>query len=204
MSHADLRTKEQSKAEGYLRKAGYKVGGRVSDEAQDAKMVTAGVHQHERHLHKGEAPTALKLKGGGKVSGEGTKARLDKYARGGRTKSGPSKINIVIATGKDQQPQAVPVPVPHPVPVPTAAPPAGAPPMGAMPPGAMPPGGMPPGMPMRPPMKRGGAVKGQFALTDAGAAGAKGRLEKAEAVSGKDMPFVNVKAHTRRKTGGRV
>lgn len=201
MSHADYRAKEQSKAETYLKKAGYKVGGRIDDSAQDAKMVASGVHQHERHMHKGEAPTALHLRSGGKVSGKDSRARLDKYARGGRTKSGPSKINIVIATGKDQ-PQPVPVPIPKPVPVPVGGP-QGAPPM---PPGGMPPG-MPPGappMPMRPGMKRGGAVKGQFALTDAGSAGAKGRLEKTEAYSGKDMPFVKVKGYTRRKSGGRV
>lgn len=199
MEHAHLRDKEQSKAETYLKKAGYKVGGRVSDEAQDAKMVSAGVHQHERHMHKGERPTALKLRSGGKVSGEGSKARLDKYARGGRTKGGPSKINIVIATGKDQQPQPMPVPVPRPVPVPAGAPPV-APPMGAMPPGGMP-AGMPPSaapqMPMRPPMKRGGAVGDT--RDDAGAGGALGRLEKAGMED-----RIKVRGYSRRRAGGRV
>lgn len=202
MSIAEHRTEEQGKAERYLRKAGYKVGGRISDKAQDAKMVADGVHQHEAHLHRSEPRTSLKLKGGGKVEGSASKPRLDKFARGGRTKSGPSKINIVIATGKDQQPpQAVPVPAPRPVPVPVNAGSAPMPPPGAMPPiaGAMPAGAMPP----RPGMKRGGAVK----MPMAGSGGAAGRLEKAEAIGGNDIDdgkLIPVRAHTRRKSGGRV
>jgi hypothetical protein len=196
MEHAEIRSKEQSKAERYLRNAGYKVGGNV-DAKQDARMVASGVHQHERHMHKGEAPTALKLKSGGEVKGKEPKTRLDKFARGGRTKSGPSKINIVIATGKDQ-PQPVPVPIPRPVPVGAGAPPPAAP---AMAPGlmgsGMPPVGAP-AIPPRPGMKRGGAVR--YGIPDdSGAGGGEGRLEKA----GMD-DRIKVKGYTRRKVGGRV
>ena len=165
------------------------------------------VHAHERHDHRGEPLTDLSgMKRGGKIGGGAAKAHLGKFARGGKVRGGPSKVNVIVmAGGKPDQPQAVPVPVPRPVPVPTPPPPGA----GGMPPG-MPPGGAPPmmppgGMPPRPPMKRGGAV--QFALKDAGSAGGAGRLEKAEAYSGKDMDggkLVKVKGHTRRAAGGRV
>lgn len=40
-------------------------GGKVEDMKQDKKMVAAGVHKHEKHMHKGEPETHLKR--GGKV-----------------------------------------------------------------------------------------------------------------------------------------
>lgn len=155
-------------------------GGAVSDEAEDRKMVTAGVHKHERRLHKGEKETPLKH--GGSV--EGAKhdgKRLDRYAAGGRAKKKGTTVNVIVAPGGGQG--AAPVSVPHPVPVPVAAgAPPGGPPPGAMPPRPMgPPGGlgagpMPPpggGMPMR---ARGGGVK-----MTAGALSGEGRLEKKRA-----------------------
>lgn len=159
--------------------------------------VVKGVHAHERHDHRGEPLTDLSgMKRGGKIAGGAAKSHLGKFARGGKVKGGPSKVNVIVmAGGKPDQPQAVPVPVPKPVPVP-APPPAAA---------GMPPGGAPPMMPPRPPMKRGGAV--QFASKDAGGAGAAGRLEKAEAYSGKDLDggkLIKVRGHTRRAAGGRV
>lgn len=207
---AHVRSKEQHEAERRVRSAGYKVGGRVSDTTQDKRMVEQGVHQHERHLHKGEAETPLHLKGGGKVKGATPKPRADKMARGGKVKGGPSKVNIVIATGGGegerqmafkqglqtgatvaQKPPMMPPPgmAPHPPMAPPPGPPPGAPPM---PPGAgmmPPPGAMPP----RPPMKRGGVVE------QGGAGGGEGRLEKSD-MEGE----IKVREHTRRKSGGRV
>lgn len=86
-----------------------------------------------------------------KASGGKPKARLDRYARGGKVKGhGKMTVNVVIAG--DKQPQPVPVPVP-----------VGGAPAPALPPhpAALPqmPAGMPAGMPPGPmPRKRGGRV----------------------------------------------
>ncbi len=67
-----------------------------------------------------------------KADGEKSRARLDKFARGGAAK-GKTTVNVIVGAGQKQ---------PVPVPVPVGGPPAGAPPM------------------MKPPgMKRGGAAK---------------------------------------------
>ena len=44
-------------------------GGAVGDEAQDKRMVTKAVHEHERALHKGSPLTMLRLAEGGSVGG---------------------------------------------------------------------------------------------------------------------------------------
>jgi hypothetical protein len=211
---AELRRKEQSSAEDYCRKAGYKSGGGVkSDAAQDRASIAGAVHKHERHDHPGEPLT--KLRGGGKVGGSKAKPRLDRFARGGKVGKGP--INIIISTGGGeperqmafQQGAKVGAAVGGAAgaPRPPMMPPPGGP--GMPPPGAgMPPGGPPPmagpmapamaGVPpmARPPMKRGGSVK---VNTVGGSESGIGRLEK----SGMD-DLVPVKAHARRRAGGRV
>lgn len=80
------RAEHEAHAHAHLHRSGYARGGRMSDERQDKAMVEKGVHQHERHDHKGEKETDLKLKGGGKVKGHHPKERMDRRARGGRTK----------------------------------------------------------------------------------------------------------------------
>ncbi len=147
------------------------------------------------------------------MPGLATGGRLDQRARGGRTK-GPSRINIVIATGggaaERQQAQqqgmqigaklaASSMPRPPMVPPGAGGPPPGPPPGMAGPPpggpGTPPP---PPGMmPLRPGMKRGGGV---YPLKDAGSGGGKGRMQKMESYG---EGRVSVRAHTRRH-GGRV
>jgi hypothetical protein len=125
----------------------YRRGGRTkhSDEAEDRKLFGKLIKAHDKGEHK--AP--------GKASG----GRLDKYARGGRTKDKGhhTKINIVVA------PRG-----PHPADG-AAAPALGSPPLGGgpIPPPGPPMAGPPPGLPPRPPiggpppgmMKRGGVVK---------------------------------------------
>lgn len=79
------------------------------------------------------------------------KARLDRYARGGKVKGhGKMTVNVIVAGDKQPQPMGVPVPVP------TGGAPAPVPPHPAAPPPMPMPQGMPPG-PM--PRKRGGRVE---------------------------------------------
>lgn len=143
---------------------GYKSGGAVhGDEAQDRKLFKKMIAEHEAEESK--------------VPGKKHGGRLDKYARGGRTKGKKPHTQVNIAVVSPQG---------HSSPGAGAAPPAGGPPtpggpppgmpphppmgggMPMPPPGAMPPPGMkPPGM-----MKRGGRIK-------AGAESGEGRLQKA-------------------------
>lgn len=214
--HADLRRHEQSKAEAHVKRAGYASGGKVreSDEAQDRALVTKGVHAHERHDHPGTKLTDLKLRSGGHVKGERPKHRPDKMARGGKVRPA---VNIIISNGGGEAERQMAfkqgaqvgtavggaqaarmMPPPAMPPRPPMVPPPGMPAGGA--PSIPPPGaamgapGVPPGMPPRPPMKRGGAVN-----DIGGAGGAEGRLEK----SGMEAT-VKVRAHERRKAGGRI
>lgn len=107
-------------------------------------------------------------------------------ASGGRTKSGKTNVNIIIATGGKPQGapgDMLPPSMAHPPGLPVAVPP---------PPGAgVPMGGMPPQMPpMTPPMPpqggqpmpraTGGRTYRSYKDMDAGAMGGKGRLEKSE------------------------
>lgn len=167
-------------------------GGAVEkDEKKDKKLVKKGIRQHETHEHGGEH-TDLKLRGGGKVKGEAAKQHLGRRARGGRASKGPSRINIVIATGKDrdQPPPAPPMPPPGPPPMPPPGPPPG-------PPGAGP-GGPPPGL--RPPMQRGGGVP--YPHPEAGGGGGKARLMKHEAAE--NGRYERGGATKKRQAGGRI
>jgi len=170
--------KRNAKANSLLKRGGYKNGGGVDDK------VKKGVHQHEKHLHKGQEETKIKLKTGGAAEGCGSKGHMGKYARGGaanayasggaakKSKKGGTTVNVVIAGSGQQQPQKVPVPVPAGGGGPPMPP---RPPMAGGPPGAMPPGAMPP----RPPMNRGGAIRKIDKVNmKAGAGGGLGRIEK--------------------------
>ena len=131
---------------------GYASGGGVhSDEAADVKLIKAKVKK-----------TALRMDGGA------VKHRMDKRARGGRTKAKKgTTVNIINSPQHPPAPPMMPPPgmgmPPRPPMAGPPMPPPGAPPMppgGAMPPGGpmMPPrpGMPPPGMPMR---ARGGRIK---------------------------------------------
>jgi len=106
---------------------------------------------------------------------------------GGRAKGkGKTAINIMIAAGqKPGGDNMMPPPglgkPPGMMPVPVSAPggmPGGLPPIGGAAPMPMPPGPPPGGMPM--PRKAGGKVYRSYKDMDAGAGGARGRLEKTE------------------------
>jgi hypothetical protein len=104
-----------------------------------------------------------------RIIGRSSGGRLDKFARGGRTKA--TSVNVVIQPPQQQQPQAMPMPMRPPMPAPSGPPPGGPP--GGAPggvPGAAPPSGLlgpvgaqppPPQMPQMPPgmqLARGGKV----------------------------------------------
>lgn len=151
--------------------AKFKKGGAVhSDEAEDKKLIKKMVKKDDL-----------------KVEGRSTGGRLDKYARGGRTKKGGGKthINILVAPQGGKADAAAP-------PGPGLPPGAGGPPPGMKPPMGPPPGaggppGLPPGM-----MNRGGGVKkyakGGKVPMKAGAMTGEGRKEKAKAYGGKPLP----------------
>jgi hypothetical protein len=124
-----------------------------------------------------------KYSGGGIFSGDskskvpGVTGGREARATGGKAK-GKTQVNIVIATGRGQQPMGgmmpnAPVPAPRTMPAPAAGMPN--PMMAGAPQGGMPP--MPPqGMPM--PRKRGGRTGYPI---DSGAGGGEARLEKIDA-----------------------
>jgi len=147
---------------------GHASGGKVKhdDETQDRALVKKMMKEEEKKEQKVE----------GKASG----GRLDKYARGGRTKNPPVNVIVVAGGGKDKQPVPVPLPSGGPPP-PLPPPPAARPPLPMGPPGGLPmgadappgpgvPPGLPPGgLPPRPLMRaHGGRIKDRPAdsLTD--------------------------------------
>lgn len=117
-------------------------GGRInSDEAEDKALVKRMVHEHEKHMHKGEKETALKAHGG-KV-----KHRLDrvKRASGGRVGKGKTNVTINVLAGGDKGTAPVPLPAPVVATPPMPPRPPMMPPVAAgAPPGLNPPMGAPP------------------------------------------------------------
>lgn len=222
--HAESRSDRRDKARAVVARTGHDVphgkmryahGGAVhEDEAEDAKMIEEGVHEHESAMHKGEPKTKLKFRAGGHVDGEKARHHLGRRARGGR--AGKTHVNVIVAPqgGGGMQPRGpMPAAMP-PRPIAAAPPPprpaVAPPPPGGMP-GAMPGGGMgqpkPPGM-----MKRGGHVrrarggpaKGEEDAADAAEyednraiAGAKGGKKVVEA----GTPWTNI-LHSKR--GGKI
>ena len=205
--HSDFQngTVEHKRAREIVKRAGYHAGGSV-DEREDKAIAKAAakiaVRKHENHEHGGEHTPGLKS--GGKVQGHHSHHHLGRFARGGRAR-GPARINIVIATGGGEaerqmaMQQGLKLGSAIPKPGMGAPPPAAAMPRPPMPPPGAPQGapqGMPPAMPPRPPMATGGRA---YPLS-AGSGGAAGRLEKHQAYS----DSVVVRAHTRRRAGGRI
>lgn len=146
----------------------FKKGGAVhSDAKEDRKLFGKMIKEHEAT----EKPE-------GKKSG----GRLDKYARGGKTKGKHGNhVNIAIVNPKGGADAAGAPPLggmPMPPPRAPMAPPPG-PPMGGAP------GGLPPGMGPKPPgmLKRGGKVP-----MTAGAYSGEGRKQKIKAYGLKPKP----------------
>lgn len=131
------------------------------------------------------------------VGGKTARARLDKYARGGKVK-GKTNVTVIVAPqgGGARPPMAPPMPPPV-IARPPVAPPMAGPPMppGGVNPGMMPggppmgaPPGVPGGMPMR---KKGGRIKrwnGGPVRKD-GAGSGMGRLENKRKQSPKGKPL---------------
>lgn len=142
----------------------------------ETKMVTAGVRQHEAHLHKGQPKTKLKLATGGAIHGRAAGGRLDKHARGGRTKKHGTQVNIIVKSGdkeKEQMAAQQGMAMGAKMAMGAPKPPMGPPPGAGAPPPMPPPGAPPPGMPPRPPMQRGGKI-----TLKTGSGGGLARLQK--------------------------
>lgn len=170
----------------------------------EKRLIRRAVGEHDTQLHGGKR-TKLKLAGGGKVHGAASAPRLDRRARGGRTKA--PTVNVIIkGAGEEGLKKGVEIgakmgammagaqkpPMPP-------GPPPGGPPMGPPPGAGGPPmGGPPPGM--RPPgMARGGGIKpmkmsvpsgikpsaaqkrAAGGIISTGGGGAQARLDKAKA-----------------------
>ena len=86
-THAEMRRhsrEEHGKRMHEIRRAG---GGRT-DEAQDARMIREGVHEHEGALHPGKPKTKLKLADGGCADGGRSHRRMDRARRAAGGRSG--------------------------------------------------------------------------------------------------------------------
>ena len=156
MDHKTKQFEANQKANRHLSRSGYNRGGAIRGKKKED--IGQEFPKSEKVIGAEEKTAMKKAKGkykeGGKVEGEKSHSRLDKYARGGKTKShAGNKVNIIVAPHSPAMggPMA-------PVPGPAGMPPMAAkPPMPAPPPGVMPGGGQP-----RPPgIKRGGKVRGE-------------------------------------------
>lgn len=80
--HPGIRAKDQGRAEGYAKRAGYKAGGAVrhDDEAQDKKLIAKMIGEEEKREAK-----RPKRKRGGFVPGQAVVGRLDKKPRNGKS-----------------------------------------------------------------------------------------------------------------------
>lgn len=192
--HRETRAPEQKHAERRMKRAGYKVGGAVhrdADEAQDAAMVKKGIRQHEAHDHKGEKPTKLKLRAGGHVEGDKARHRIDRRARGGALpgKKG-GNINIILKTGEPaaQKQLAAQQGLKQGMQMGAAL-------------GARQAAGAMQRMTQRPPMPPG-AAPGQLPTAPPGGPPNPGMPQAAGALATGGM--VKVREHTRRKAGGAV
>ena len=174
-SHAHLREMHPGRKRAHSMAKHFKKGGAVhDDEKADRKLFGKMIKEHE---------------GAEKPEGKKAGGRLDKYARGGKTKGKHGNhVNIAIVNpgAKDGAGAGGPMPPPGGMPMPPPKPPMGGPP--GMPPGLPPggpPGGMPPGMGPKPPgvMKRGGKVfkRGGKVHMTAGSLTGEGRKEKIKA-----------------------
>ena len=167
-SHHHLREMHPGRRRAKEMSRHFKRGGKVhGDEKEDKKLISKMLKEHE---------------GTEKPEGKKAGGRLDKFARGGKTKGKHGNhVNIAVINGKGQPdappamagpPGGLPMPPPRP---PMAGPP-GLPPGG--PPGMPPPGMKPPGV-----MKRGGRayMKGGKVHMTAGSLSGEGRLQKKKA-----------------------
>lgn len=183
---------------------GYARGGAVcDDDASDRKTAAAAVHKHEKHMHKGEAET--KLKAGGKVP----KARLDRFARGGKVKKSPkTNVNVIVAAGGHPPQQGglgAPVPMGPPVgPAAGAAPPP-MPPKPVLPPPGPAAGPMPGGPPMMP-RRNGGRTfaKGGKVAKGVFEEGRRNGTQVSHTPGKNDLDDITDKPPITRKRGGGV
>ena len=150
------------------------------DKQHSAKGLKHGGKLSMDGEYQGTRPTGGRLakRDGGSLSG------LEMNSGGRAKKSGKTNINIVIATGKGQQPMQPDMPMPSagpqgvPVPMPASPAPAAAAPM-PMPIPVPAAGGMGAG-PAPMPRKAGGRTYRSYKDMDAGAGSGLGRLEKTE------------------------
>jgi hypothetical protein len=175
--HASSREKSQRQAEQRIRRAGYAKGGRI-------------------HSDVTEDESKERLKRGGKVEGAETAARLDRRARGGRTK-GRGHLNIVIQNSNPaEKQQAAQQGLQQGVKVGAA--------LGARQAAARMGGGG--GPPVSPPGGAAGAGPGRLPIAPPPGAGAPPGVMPQRPPGGMMATggTVRVKEHVRRKAGGKV
>ena len=99
--------KDNEKAKGVLRGAGYARGGGVGSKSKHPLEEHSDEKQDKKMFKKEISKVRLKYADGGKVDGGKAKSNAGKMARGGSKPHGHTKININVGAGQAEKEQAM-------------------------------------------------------------------------------------------------